>query len=125
VEDQYVDLEDEDGEGEATVDKVSSLIVEDIVAHDGDTMVLRCSATVHLSISVNYADRDMTMYDHEDKMEYVFGYVSQNIERTVNVSAEVTILWEDQANYAVEKVIINDGRPISVCVDEDAETNWK
>jgi len=125
VEDQYIDLEDEDGDGEATVKEISSFSVDDIVKSDGDTMVLRCSAIVNLSISVSYADRNMTMYDSEDKREYVFGHISEVLERTISVSAEVTILWEEQANYVVEKTIINDGDSISVYVDEGAETNWK
>jgi hypothetical protein len=125
VGDQYIHLKDEDGDGEATVNEISSFSVDDIVESDGDTMVLRCSAMASLSISVSYADRSMTMYDSEDKREYVFGHVSEDLDRTVDVSAEVTILWEDQANYVVEKVVINDGNSISVYVDEDAETHWK
>jgi len=88
-------------------------------------MVSRCSASVNLSVSVSYADRNMTMYDSEDKMEYVFGHVSEDLDRDVEVTAEVTILWEDPANYVVERTVINDGDSISVYVDEDAETNWK
>lgn len=125
VGDQYVHLEDEDGDGEATVNEISSFSVDDIVKREGDQMVLRCSAMVNLSISVSYADRNMTMYDSEDKREYVFGHISEDLDRTISVSAEVTILWEDQANYVVEKTVINDGDSISIYVDEDAETNWK
>lgn len=125
VEDSYIYLEDQDGDGEATVNMVSWLAIEDVVKNDGDTMVLRCSASVNLSVSVNYADPDMTIYDHEDDRELVFGYVDDDLDRDVQVTAEVTILWEDRPNYVVEKTVINDGGPISVYVDEDAETNWK
>jgi hypothetical protein len=125
VEDSYIHLHDEDGDGEATVNKVSWLSIEDVVKNDRDTMVLRCSASVNLSVSVSYADRNMTMYDSEDKQEYVFGHVSEDLDRDVEVTAEVTILWEDPANYVVERTVINDGDSISVYVDEDAETNWK
>jgi hypothetical protein len=125
VGDQYIHLEDEDGDGEATVNEISALSVDDIVKSDDETMVLRCSAMASLSIRVSYADRNMTMYDSEDKQEYVFGYVREDLDRSVSISAEVKILWEDQANYVVENVVINDGNPISVYVDEDAETNWK
>ena len=125
VEDSYIHLHDEDGDGEATVNKVSWLSIEDVVKNDRDTMVSRCSASVNLSVSVSYADRNMTMYDSEDKMEYVFGHVSEDLDRDVEVTAEVTILWEDPANYVVERTVINDGDSISVYVDEDAETNWK
>ena len=91
------------------------LSIEDVVKNDGDTMILRCSASANISVSVNYADRNMTMYDSEDKREYVFGYVSEDLDRDVQVTAEVTILWEARPNYIVEKTV----------VDEDAETNWK
>jgi hypothetical protein len=125
IEDQYIDLKDEDGDGQAAVDEVSSLTVDDIVANDGDTMVLRCSATVGLSIHVSYVDRNMTVYDREEGREYVVGHVSADLDRTIDVSAEVTILRRDQASYLVQKVVINDGDPISIYVDEDAETHWK
>ncbi len=125
VEDSYIHLRDEDGDGEATVNRISWLAIEDVVKNDGDTMVLRCSASVNLSISVSYADRDMTVYDREDDTEYVFGHLSGDLDRSVQVTAEVTILWEDRPNYVVEKTVVNDGNSISVYVDEDAETNWK
>jgi hypothetical protein len=125
IEDRYIYLKDEDGDGEATVNEISSLYVDDIVASDGDTMVLRCSATVDLTASVSYDDPNQTYWDSEDKELYVTGYVRADLDRTVDVSAEVTILWEDQAGYVVEKVVVNDGNPISVYVDEGAETNWK
>jgi len=99
--------------------------VDDVVATDGDTMVLRCSAIVDLTASVSYGDPNQTYWDSEDKEMYVAGHVSADLDRTVDVSAEVTILWEDQADYVVERMVVNDGNPISVYVDEDAETNWK
>jgi hypothetical protein len=49
---QYIDLQDEDGAGEATVEKVS-LFVENVVDSDDHKTVLRCSAAVDLSISVS------------------------------------------------------------------------
>jgi hypothetical protein len=125
IEDRYIYLKDEDGDGEATVNDISSLYVDDIVASDGDTMVLRCSATVDLTASVSYDDPNQTYWDSEDKELYVAGHVGADLDRTVDVSAEVTIMWKDQAGYVVEKVVVNDGDPISVYVDEGAETNWK
>jgi len=54
-------------------------------------MVVRCSATASLSISVSYADPNMTAYDSGEA--YVFGYVNDELERTIDISAEVTIRW--------------------------------
>ncbi len=125
VEGVYIYLADENGDGEATVNEVSWLSIDDVVKNDGDTMVLRCSASVNLSISASYADPSMTVYDREDQREYVFGYERADLDRDVHITAEVTILWEDRPNYVVEKTVINDDNPISVYVDEDAETHWK
>ena len=77
VGDQYIHLEDEDGDGEAAVNKISSFSVDDVVKSDEDAMVLRCSAMVNLSVSVSYADRNMTMSYSEDKREYVFGHIRE------------------------------------------------
>lgn len=125
IEDQYIYLEDEDGDGEATVNEIPVLSVDDVVKSEGHTMILRCSATVNMSVSVSYPDPAMTTYDSEDKSVYVFGNISEDLDRTIDILAEVTILWEDLANYVVEKTVINDGNPLSFYVDEDAETNWK
>jgi hypothetical protein len=125
VEDRCIYLKDEYDDGEATVDDISSLYVDNIVAADRDTMVLRCSATVDLTASVSYDDPNQTYWDSEGKEQYVAGHVIADLDRTVAVLAEVTILWKGRADYGVEKVVINDGNPVSVYVDEDAETNWK
>lgn len=92
---------------------------------EGNKMVLRCSANVDLTATVSYDDPDRTFWDSEDKAAYVAGHIRAELERTIDVSAEVTILWKDQAEYTVEKVVVNGGRPISVYVDEGAKTNWK
>ena len=92
IEDQYIYLKDEDGDGEATVNEISSLYVDDVVQSDGDTMVLRCSATVGMTASVSYDDPNQTYWDSEDKELYVAGHINADLERTVDVSAEVTIL---------------------------------
>jgi hypothetical protein len=123
VEDQHVVVKDQDGDGEVTVDEISALYVDDVAESDGDTMVVRCSASARLSISVSYADPNMTAYDSGEA--YVFGYVHDELERTMDISAEVTVHWEDRPEYCVEGVIINDGNQISIWVDEEAETYWK
>jgi len=74
---------------------------------------------------VSYDDPNQTYWDSEDKTAYAAGYVRADLDRTIDVSPEVTILWADQADYVVKKVVINDGDSISVYVDEGAETNWK
>ena len=125
IEDRYIYLKDEDGDGEATVSEISALYVDDVVESDGNTMVLRCSATVDLTASVSYGDPNLTFWDSEEKTAYVGGHISADLERTIDVPVEVTIFWKDQADYVVEKVVVNDGDPISVYVDEGAETNWK
>ncbi|MGA2186818.1 MAG: PIN domain-containing protein [Bryobacteraceae bacterium] len=125
IEDRYIYLKDEDGDGEATVNEISALYVDDVVESDGNKMVLRCSATVDLTASVSYDDPNLTFWDSEDKTAYVGGCISAELERIIDVSVEITILWEDQADYVVEKAVVNDGDPISVYVDEGAETNWR
>jgi hypothetical protein len=83
IEDRYIHLEDEDGDGEATVNEISELYVDDVVGSDGNKMVLRCSATVDLTASVSYDDPDLTFWDSEDKAAYVGGYISAELERTI------------------------------------------
>jgi hypothetical protein len=125
VEDRYIHLMDEDGDGEATVNEIESFYVDDVVGIDDDHMVVRCSASVNITASVSYDDAAMQVWDSEDKVLHSFGSVEEDLDRTIDVSAEITILWEGQGDYVVEKVVINDGDSISVYVDEGAETNWK
>jgi hypothetical protein len=125
IEDQYIYLEDEDGDGEAAVNEIESIYVDDVVESEGDRMILRCSAMVDLTARVSYDDPNMTFWDSEDKTAYVAGHVNADLDRTIDVTAEVTILWEDRAGYVVEKVVVNDGDPLKVYVDEGAATNWK
>lgn len=99
--------------------------MDDVVESQDDRMVLRCSATVDLTASVSYDDPNMTFWDSEDEVAYVAGHISADLCRTIVITAEVTILWENHADYVVEKVVVNDGDPITIYVDEDAETNWK
>ena len=125
IEDRYIYLNDEDGDGEATVNEIESLYLDDVVGIDDDHMVVRCSASVNITATVSYDDPAMQMWDSEDKVLHSLGTLRADLDRTIEVSAEITILWENQADYVVEKVVINDGDSISVYVDEDAETNWK
>ncbi len=125
IEDRYVYLVDENGDGEADVNEIISLDVDDVVKSEGNTMVLRCSATVDLTASVSYDDPNQTYWDSEDKEVHVGGYISADLERTVDVSTEVTIRWANHADYVVEKVVVNDGGPIAVYADENAGTHWK
>ncbi|HEX3681717.1 MAG TPA: PIN domain-containing protein [Bryobacteraceae bacterium] len=125
IEDRYVHLEDEDGDGEATVNEIESIYVDDVVESEDDRMVLRCTATVDLTASVSYDDPDMIYWDSEDKVAISGGSIRADLDRTIDVSAEVTILWENHADYVVETVVVNDGDPIKIYVDEHAETNWK
>jgi hypothetical protein len=125
IEDRYIYLNDEDGDGEATVNEIESLYLDDVVGIDDDHMVVRCSASVNITASVSYDDPAMQIWDSEDKVLHSFGTLRADLDRTIEVSAEITILWETQADYVVEKVVINDGDSISVYVDEDVETNWK
>lgn len=125
IEDRYIYLEDEDGDGEAIVNELDSIYVDDVVESEDDRMVLRCTATVDLTASVSYDDPGMMYWDSEDKVAISGGSVRADLERTVDVSAEVTILWDNQAHYVVEKVVVNEGDPIKIYVDENAETNWK
>ena len=125
IEDRYIYLADEDGDGEATVNEVESICVDDVVESLDTRMVLRCSATVDLTASVSYDDPDMTFWDSEDKATHVAGHISANLDRTIDVTAEVTIRWENHADYDVLKVVVNDGDSMTIYVNEDAETNWK
>ena len=125
IEDQYIYLKDEDGDGEASVNEIKSIYVDDVVASEDDKMVLRCSSTVDLTASVSYDDPNMVYWDSEDKVAISGGSIRADLDRTIHVSAEITILWEDQGDYVVEDVVVNDGDSISVYVDEDAGTNWK
>jgi hypothetical protein len=110
---------------EASVNEIESIYVDDVVESEDDRMVLRCTATVDLTASVSYDDPNMTFWDSEDKIAYAAGHIRADLDRKIDVAAEVTILWENHVNYIVEKVGVNDGDPITIYVDEDAETNWK
>lgn len=125
IQDRYIYLGDEDGDGEATVNEVESLSVDEVVESQDDRMVLRCSVTMDLTASVSYGDPNKTFWDSEDKSTYVAGYIRENLDRTIGVTAEVTILWKNDLAYDVEKVVVNDGDPLTIYVDADVETNWK
>jgi hypothetical protein len=48
------------------------------------------------------------------ELSYVFEHLSEDLDRSVQVTAEVTILSGDRPNYVVEKTVINDGDSNSV-----------
>jgi hypothetical protein len=125
IEDQYAYLTDEDGDGEITVDEMDSLDIEDVVKSDGNKMVLKCLANVSITADVTYDDPDMTYWDSEDKVAHVAGHIREQLHHNIDVDAEVTIEWNGQKEYLVEKVVIEDGHGIALTVDRFRDERYR
>lgn len=114
-EDRYVRLQDEDGDGEASVVDVklgSAAVVE---LQDSEA-VLELDAEVSFTASVSFRDPDMTWNSkHED------------LERTEWVPVEVRVKFDqnDHLNYEVISATVNNDESVGVYVDEEAERGWR
>jgi len=114
-EDRMMYLEDEDGDGEASVSEVD-LGSAAVVSLEENEAVLELDATVSFSAHVSYQDRDLT-----------WDYKSTDLDRTETVPVEVTIQFErgKHLDYQVTAVTVNNGEAIRIYVDEGAKTHWK
>lgn len=114
-EDRYIYLEDEDGDGEASVSQVELGCVA-VVSLGENEVVLELDATISFDARVSYQDPDATG-----------NYKSADLDRTETVPVEVTIQFErgKHLEYQVTAARVNNGESIKIYVDEAAKTHWK
>ena len=114
--DRMITLEDEEGDGEIiSVDDVD-LDAESIIQVSDGRAVLELSAEVSFTASISYGF-DGHFGNH--KME--------TLERTITVPVEVSMEYRPSGHldYRVTNILLNRDEPVSIYVDEDAETHWK
>jgi hypothetical protein len=129
VSDKMIDLKDEDGEGEVvSVDNVTlELESSSIIEVGEERAVMDIMAEVSFTASVSYKDQNTASYDSEDKTTIYWDDINETLERTVYIPVEIALIYSGTAHleYEVEEITINGGDPISIFIDEAAETHWK
>lgn len=72
-------------------------------------------AAVELSAEVTYGDEATHWYDHEDKKGGYFDHISRTIKRVIDVPAEATISFADDATeFDVIELKVNRGRSVDL-----------
>jgi hypothetical protein len=114
-EDRYIYLHDEDGDGEACVNDVE-LGSASVVSLDDNGAVLELDAEISFTASVSYRDPNMEWHSK-----------SEDLERKEWVPVEVTVKFDQKnhLNYEVSSVTVNNGEPVRIYVDEEAERHWR
>jgi hypothetical protein len=114
-EDRYVYLHDEYGDGEACVNDVE-LGSASVVSLDDNEAVLELDAEISFTASVSYRDPDMEWHSK-----------SADLDRKVWLPVEVTVKFDqkDHLNYEVISATVNNGEPVKIYVDEEAERHWR
>ena len=114
-EDRYVYLDDEDGDGEACVNDVE-LGSASVVSLDDNEAVLELDVEISFTASVSYRDPNMEWHSK-----------SADLERKECVPVEVMVTFDQKnhLNYEVSSITVNNGEPVRIYVDEEAEKQWR
>lgn len=123
----YIGLSDEDGEGEVTsvlevsFDEVSIIKMTDGIA------TLELQAKIVFTSNIWFDDLATASYDSEEGRLIPWRKIEEEVEREVVVPVELSFEFskDDEEYFLLHHIMINNGEPLRIWVDEDAKTFYK
>jgi len=127
LEGSYVFLKDQDGEG--TITSISEIILGDpsIINITDQVVTFEFQSKVFITADIWFKDLDTATYDSEEKRLIPWRDIEQEVEREVDLPVELSFTFssEDDSYFLLHHILVNDGEPFDIWVDEDTKTFYK
>lgn len=127
LEDTLVILMDQDGEGTITSVHDISLGAPSIIQINNHVATFEFQCSISFAAEVCFDDLDTASYDSEEGRLIPWREIERDVEREIETSVELAFAFSsDDADYfLLHHIMINDGEPLKLWADEDAETYYK
>ncbi len=127
LEGTLVILIDQNGEGTITSIHDVNLGEPSIIQMTDHIATFELKCEVSFVANVCFDDLDTASYDSEEGRLIPWREIEQEVEREIEVSVEISFAFspDDKDYFLLHHIMIDDGEPLRIWVDEDAKTNYK